>query len=198
MAFDRAEQPYLNYQNPYAAGPQITNPGVDPRLLRSMEAWGGAGSGAAAQTWGEGVQADNAMGSVYDLLGRVGQQYNQDQLSGVQGDRMQYGQGMDAASNELTLANDIARARARETWAQGGWEHGRDSYNRREDNKMTKAMADWQGRNEANQTNTATTNAWNQNWIDMILGMVNSNGKNIPAPGNDLSKLITMPQYQAR
>lgn len=185
-AFDLAAQQYANYRNPYAAGPQATNPGVDPALIRSMQAWGGAGSGAAALQNNYANTADAAMGNIYDLLGSVGEQYNTDLRNAVQGDRMQFDQGMDMANNELNLATDMAKARAYADWRQ------RDM-----DARNQTAMMNWARRNQVNDQNTSTTNQWNSGVLDAILSMIGSGGTGIPVAGNDLSRLITMNPYQA-
>ena len=196
-AFDRSAQSYMNYEDPFAAGPQTSNPGIDPRLLASMEAWGGAGSSQAAQTFGEGVQADDAMGSVYDLLSKVGAQFNQGQLAGVEGDRMQMDQRLGGEERMLTLGVDMALARAKSQYQQDLFAYGKAEADKRYEIAVQEALANNQGTNNANQMNTQTTNNWNQGIMDSILTMIGNGGTGIPQAGNDLSKLITMPRRVA-
>jgi len=185
-AFDLAAQQYQNYRDPYASGPKAYSPGVDPALMASMQAWGGAGSGEAMRQQDYANTADAAMGSIYDLLGSVGRQYNADNLAAVGGDRMQFNQGVDMAGNELRLGSDMARARA-----YGDWR------NRDNDARNATAMANWGRKNQVGDTNVSTTNQWNQGILDAILEMIGSGGTGIPAAGNDLSRLITLPQYRS-
>ena len=196
-AFDRSAQSYMNYEDPFAAGPRTSNPGIDPRLMASMEAWGGAGSSQAAQTFGEGVQADDAMGSVYDLLSKVGAQFNQGQLAGVEGDRMQMDQRLGGEERMLTLGVDMALARAKSQYQQDLFAYGKAEADKRYEIAVQEALANNQGTNNANQMNTQTTNNWNQGIIDSILTMIGNGGTGIPQAGNDLSKLITMPRRVA-
>jgi len=88
------------------------------------------------------------------------------------------------AGNELRLGSDMARARAHGEWRT------RDN-----DARNVTAMANWGRENQVGDTNVATTNQWNRDVVDWIMGMIGNGGTGIPAPGNDLSKFITMPQY---
>jgi hypothetical protein len=195
-AFDLAAQQYQNYQDPYASGPKAFSPGVDPALLRSMQAWGGAGSGEAMRQQNYANTADAAMGSIYDLLGNVGQQYNADNLAAVGGDRMQFDQGVDMAGNELRLGSDMARARAYGDWRNrdNDARNATAAANWGRENQV--GEANWGRQNQVNDTNVGTTNQWNSDWLDLVISMIGSGGTNIPAPGNALSSLITLPQYQ--
>jgi hypothetical protein len=172
-AFNLAAQRYLNYQNPYASGPRQRNPRTDQRLVDSMNAWGGAGSNAAAQVAGEGVQADSAMGSVYDLLGNVGRQYNNDQLAAIQGDRMQLNQRLGGEGRMLGLGVDMASARSRSAYDD-------QVYN----NLLQQAMYNNQGLNSMNQSNTQQNNGWNSAMMQAILDMIGSGGTGIPTDPN--------------
>lgn len=189
-AFDLAAQQYQNYQDPFAGGPRTYNPGVDPRLLASMQAWGGAGSGAAAETFNEGVQADSAMGSVYDLLGRVGSQFNQGQLAGIQGDRMQLDQRLGGEERMLNLSVDMALARAKSKYQQDLFQYGKDEADKRYEISVQEALANNQGQNNAAQMNTQSANQWNQGIFDSILQMISNGGTGIPEPGNALSGFL--------
>jgi hypothetical protein len=152
-AFDRSAQMYQNYQDPFAGGPRTQNYSADPRLMASMEAWGGAGQGAMAETQGEGLQADRAMGGVYDLLSRVGAQYNQAQMAGVEGDRMQMQQGLASQKNMLTLGVNMALARAKAQYQKDLFQYGKDEADKRYDMAVMQAMTNNQGVNNAAQVN---------------------------------------------
>ena len=180
-AFDRAAQGYQNYQDPYASGPRQYNPGVDPRLLASMQAWGGAGSGAAAETFGEGVQADAAMGSVYDLLGKVGTQFNQGQLAGIEGDRMQLDQRLGGEERMLNLGVEMALARAKSQYQQDLFAYGKAEADKRYEMAVAEAMANNQGVNAANQANIQAGNSYNQSILGplMELLMAGRNSKGV-------------------
>jgi len=193
-AFDRQLAEYRAMRNPYTQGPRTTNPGVDPRLLASMQAWGGAGSGGAAQAFGEGVQADQAMGSVYDLLASGQDQYQQGLMRSTAGDRMQLDQRLGGEERMLNLGIQMAQARAKEAYDKEVWALGKEAADRNYEARMAEASANWTRRNTVDDTNVATGNAWNQNVLNTILSMIASGGKGIPAPGNDLSGLITMPR----
>ena len=193
-AFDRQLAEYRAMRNPYTQGPRTTNPGVDPRLLASMQAWGGAGSGGAAQAYGEGVQADQAMGSVYDLLASGQDQYQQGLMRSTAGDRMQLDQRLGGEERMLNLGIQMAQARAKAEYDKEVWALGKEAADRNYEARMAEASANWTRRNTVDDTNVATGNAWNQNVLNTILSMIASGGKGIPAPGNDLSGLITMPR----
>jgi hypothetical protein len=171
-AFDRAAQGYQNYQDPFASGPRQYNPGVDPRLLASMQAWGGAGSGAAAETSGEGVQADAAMGSVYDLLGKVGRQFNQGQLAGIEGDRMQLDQRLGGEERMLNLGVEMALARAKSQYQQDLFAYGKAEADKRYEMKVAEVMANNQGVNAANQANIQAGNSYNQSILGPIMELL--------------------------
>lgn len=179
-AFNLAAQRYLNYEDPYVGGPQTYNPGADPRLLASMQAWGGAGSGAAAETFNEGVQADAAMGSVYDLLSKVGRQFNEGQLAGIEGDRMQLGQRLGAEERMLNLGVDMALARAKSEYTREAFMYGKEEADRRYEMKVAEITANNTGRNQAAQFNVTNANQFNEGILGQILDMIASQGRNIP------------------
>lgn len=193
-AFDRQLAEYQAMRNPYTQGPRTSNPGVDPRLLASMQAWQGAGSGGAAQAYNEGVQADQAMGSVYDLLASGQDQYQQGLMRSTAGDRMQLDQRLGGEQRMLDLGINMAQARARAEYDKEVWALGKEAADRNYEARMAEASANWTRRNTVDDANVATGNAWNQNVLNTILSMISSGGTNIPAPGNDLSGLITMPR----
>lgn len=192
-AFDRQLAEYQAMRNPYLQGPRTSNPGVDPRLLRSMEAWGGAGSGGAAQAYNEGVQADQAMRSVYDLLASGQDQYQQGLMRSTAGDRMQLDQRLGAEQRMLDLGINMAQARAKQEYDKEVWQLGKEAADINYATRMQQAMSNWQRQNTVADTNVATGNAWNQNMLNTILSMIQSGGKNIPQSGNDLSGLIMAP-----
>lgn len=179
-AFNLAAQRYLDYEDPYAGGPQTYNPGVDPRLLDSIAAWGGAGSGAAAETFNEGVQADAAMGSVYDLLSKVGRQFNEGQLAGIEGDRMQLNQRLGNEERMLNLGVDMALARAKSDYKKERWLYGKEAADRNFEMKVQQALARNAGFNQQMQFNVNNRNQFNTDILNQILQMIASGGTGVP------------------
>jgi hypothetical protein len=193
-AFDRQLAEYQAMRNPYTQGPQTSNPGVDPRLLASMQAWNGAGSYDAAQVNQEGVQADKAMQSVYNLLASGQDQYQQGLIRSTAGDRMQLDQRLGGEERMLNLGINMAQARAKAEYDKEVWTLGKEAADRNYEARMAEATANWTRSNTVDDTNVATANTWNQNVLNTILSMISSGGTGIPASGNYLSDMITMPR----
>jgi hypothetical protein len=145
-----------------------------------MSAWGGAGSYDAAQVNQEGVQADSAMKSVYDLLGKVSGQFNEGQLAGIQGDRMQLDQRLGGEERMLNLGVNMAQAKAKAAYDQEVWLLGKEAADRNFEIRMQEATTNNQGLNATNQANTQQGNTWNSDMMQYILEMIGSGGTGIP------------------
>lgn len=157
MAFDNMAAAYGSTGNPYAQGPKVASQ-VDPRLLASMEAFSGAGADAAAQTQFEGAQADAAMASVYDLLGASGEQYRQNMVNSVMGDRAQFDQNMASQQNMMNLSVNMALAAAKSQYEKDKWQYGEQIAQQNYQAAVQEAMFNTQGQNDWAMANNSIAN----------------------------------------
>jgi hypothetical protein len=168
-AFDRSSAEIAGYENPYAQGVQQRTPGIDPALQRSMSAWGGAGSDAAAAEQQFGFNTDQGMDAMYDLLGRSEDSYTQGLQRGIAGDRMEFDQRMGGEQRSMATDLELRKAKAMQAFA--------DAQNAREDQV---AFANNAGQNQAGQYNNQSGNQYNSEafnqFMSLVLGGMNGAG----------------------
>ena len=191
-AFDRSSAEIAGYQNPYARGLQQRTPGTDPALQRSMAAWGGAGSEAAAQEAQFGFTSDQGLDSMYDLLGRSEDSYSQGLQRGIAGDRMELDQRLGGEERMMRLDLNTRKAKALSDFAatqrarQDQMDLANNAGRNRASESNNQAMNDWMAantgvRNDAGQANNQSQNDWMANLspqvIDMILRGMDGSGR---------------------
>lgn len=173
--YDRALGELNRYVNPYAAGPTQANSDYAARFGAMAQA--NDAMGQMQQTVGEGAQADRAFGNVFALMSANDQARQAANLRALEGDRRTTAQNLGLEGNLLNLGVNMAEARGKTSFDQA---LQRAMF----DTASQEAMQNYTRRNEVEAGNVGTLNAWQQNVLNQILGLVGSKAAGTKLPGD--------------
>lgn len=174
-AYDQAQGELQRYQNPFAAGVQTTNPAMDDAMRRMAEQQGAMPALNAVE--GQGVQADKAFGNMLALLSGNDQARQAANLRALAGDRRTTEQNLGLEGNMLNLGVNMAEARGKTAFDQALQQAMYGAAGQ-------EATSNWSRQNDVEATNVAARNAWLQNTLQQLLGLVGQKAPGTALPGD--------------
>jgi hypothetical protein len=162
------------YKNPFASAGFATDPGVSNAMRRMLQAQG-VGTEGTEGTTREGMEADRAMGNVMRLLSGVSEEARGSRARALAGDARRTDEMISSQQTDLSTGIAMARARALSEYKKEKWLYGTQVARQRYEDKLQKAMINWQRANTVSDTNVANQNQFNQGMLDPITQLMMAN-----------------------
>ena len=165
-----------NYRNAYAQGaPQQQAPGMDAASMQRMLQSQGVGPEAVAANQQGAAAGNAAFSNLWALMGANEDTAQRNRLNRVQTDRGTTGRAIDAAMLQGRTGIGMQRGQAQTAFNERA-EQMRNQIAQQE------AMANWTRQNEVGDLNAQTTNAYRNQQIQALLGLLPGLAKGVQLP----------------
>lgn len=164
----------------FQTAPTTTDPGMSAAMQR-MYAANNVPTSINAQTMNEGVQADQAFGNLYAILGENARQKRASDLYALTGDQRRLNEQLDQQSLMMNAGVDLALAQAKRQHEIDKWMFGEDVARANYDTAVQNIMYNAQGRQEVANANVDTANATNANAMQALVDLLSAGVQVDPA-----------------
>ena len=155
----------------FQSAPTTTDPGMSAAMQR-MYAANDIPTSINERTLNEGVQADDAFGNLYAILGANEQQMRNSREIALTGDERRINESLAAAARGMETGVDLAMANALEQYEKDKFQYGVEVADRNWQKNIQQATHNQTGRQETMGANVAARNDANKSIIDTLLGLI--------------------------